>query len=210
MEYFDLSPYDYLGSPLPMRAVGWPGRRYGVQGAGAAPMTGAEMERLRVASRRLGSVTLGWHDCDFCGAFEGNGEYRYYLPDGEIYAAPMMILHYVEEHGYRPPGELRDGLRAAGQPRWDWRAERLHAVLLDQSEDPDFRCQAAVDLANRNDPRALDALRRAAHDEDLVDVAGDEVGRSLATFVDRGLARDLLAEDLHVMVRYGIDEASGR
>jgi hypothetical protein len=113
-------------------------------------------------------------------------EYRYYLPDGEIYAAPMMILHYVEEHGYRPPGELRDGLRAAGQPRWDWRAERLHAVLLDQSADPDFRCQAAVDLANWNDLRALDALRCAAHDEDLADVAGDEIGRSLAAFVDRG------------------------
>ncbi|SCL20523.1 hypothetical protein GA0074692_0891 [Micromonospora pallida] len=210
MEYFDLSPYDYLDFPLPMRAVGWLGPRYGVQGAGAAPMTGAEMERLRVASWRIGSVTLGWHDCDFCGAFEGNGEYRYYLPDGEIYAAPMMILHYVEEHGYRPPRELRDGLRAAGQPRWDWRAERLHTVLLDQSEDPDFRCQAAVDLANWNDPRALDALWHAAHDEDLADAAGDEIGRSLATFVDRGLMRDLLPEGLHDMVRYGIGEASSR
>lgn len=210
VEYLDLSPYDYLGFPLPMRAVGWLGRGYGVQGASMAPMTGVELERLRAASRRLGSRTLGWHDCDFCGAFAGNGEYRYYLPDGKIYAAPMMILHYVEEHGYRPPGELRAGLRAAGQPRWDWRAERLHAVLLDQSQDPDFRCQAAVDLANWNDPRALDALRRAAHDEDLANVAGDEIGRSLAAFVDRGLAMDLLAEDLHDMVRYGIDEASGQ
>ncbi|MEU4781949.1 HEAT repeat domain-containing protein [Micromonospora sp. NPDC023633] len=173
-------------------------------------MTDAEIERLRVTSRRLGSVTLGWHDCDFCGAFAGNGEYRYYLPDGEIFAAPMMILHYVEEHGYRPPGQLRAGLRAAGRLRWDWRAERLHAVLLDQSEDPDFRCQAAVDLANWDDPRALDALRRAAHDEDLVDVAGDEIGRSLAALVDRGLAGDLLTEDLPVMVRYGVDEASDR
>ncbi|MER7586515.1 hypothetical protein ABTW72_03165 [Micromonospora sp. NPDC127501] len=58
--------------------------------------------------------------------------------------------------------------------------------------------------------RALDALRHAARDEGLADVAGDEVGRSLAAFVDRALARDLLAEDLHVMVRYGIDEASSR
>ncbi|MGC5329189.1 HEAT repeat domain-containing protein [Micromonospora sp. DT62] len=210
MEYLDLSPYDYLGFPLPMRAVGWLGRRHGVQGASATPMTGAQLERLRAASQRLGSITLGWHDCDFCGAFKGNGEYRYYLPDGKIYAAPMMILHYVEEHGYRPPRELCDGLQAAERPRWDWRAERLHAVLLDQSGDPDLRCQAAVDLANWNDPRALDALRRAAHDEELADVAGDEIGRSLAAFMDRGLARDLPTEDLHVMVRYGIDEASGR
>ncbi|MEV6370954.1 HEAT repeat domain-containing protein [Micromonospora musae] len=173
-------------------------------------MTGAELERLKTSSRRIGSVTLGWHDCDFCGAFEGNGEYRYYLPDGEVYAAPMMILHYVEEHGYRPPRELRDGLETAGRPRWDWRAERLRGVLLDQSEDPDFRCQAAVDLVNWDDPRALDALRRAAHDEDLADSAGDAIGRSLAAFVDRGLARELLVEDLHVMVRHGIEEESGR
>jgi hypothetical protein len=122
----------------------------------------------------------------------------------------MMILHYVEQHGYRPPRELLDGLREAEQLRWDWRAERLHAALLDRSQDPDIRCQAAVDLANWNDPRALSALRCVAHDEDLADVAGDEIGRSLAVFLNRGLVKDLRAEDLHGMVRYGLEEASGR
>ena len=207
VEYLDLSPYDYLGCPLPMLAVGWLGHRYGVQGA-ATPMTGAELERLKTASRRLGSRTLGWHDCDFCSDFRGNGEYRYYLPSGEIYAAPMMIVHYVEAHGYRPPRELLDGLQTAGQLRWDWRAEHLHSVLLDQSADFDFRCEAAVDLANWKDPRALEALRRAAHDADLVDVAGDEIGRSLAAFMNCGLAGDLRADDMHDMVRYGMNQAS--
>jgi hypothetical protein len=140
---------------------------------------------------------------------QGNSEYRYFLPAGMIYAAPMLIVHYVEEHGYRPPRELLNGLRAAGNLRWDWRAERLRAVLLDPSGDFDFRCEAAVDLANWNDPRALEALRRAAHDEDLVDSAGDEIGRSLAVFVESGLAGDLRTEDMHVMVRYGMNEASG-
>ncbi|MEV0733228.1 hypothetical protein [Polymorphospora sp. NPDC050346] len=143
MEYLDLSPYDYLGFPLPMLTVGWLGRRHGVQGAGATPVTGVELRRLRTASQRLGSITLGWHDCAFCPDFSGNGEYRYYLPRGEIYAAPMMIVHYVEVHGYRPPRDLLDGLRLVGKLRWDWRAEHLHSVLLDQSADFDFRCEAA-------------------------------------------------------------------
>jgi hypothetical protein len=26
------------------------------------------------------------------------------------FAAPTMIIHYVEEHGYRPPGEFIDAV----------------------------------------------------------------------------------------------------
>jgi hypothetical protein len=133
------------------------------------------------AADRPHSVTLGWHDCDFCGAFQGNGEYRYYLPDGQTYSAPMMIVHYVETHGYRLPQPVREGLPAVASPGWDWRAEHLHAILLDPTADLELRCQAAVDLANWDNPRAVDALRHAAHDVDLADVAGDEIGRSLAT-----------------------------
>jgi hypothetical protein len=172
VEYLDMSPYEYGSFPLPMRVVGWLGRRYGVPGGGAAPLVGAELARLRAACRRLGSRALGWHDCEFCSAFAGNGEYRFYLPDGEIYAAPMMILHYVEEHGYRPPRDLLDGLRTGARLRWDWRAERLRAVLLDEAADPDWRVEAAIDLPNWSNRWAFEALHHAAHDDELADVAG--------------------------------------
>ncbi|MFU8871209.1 hypothetical protein [Micromonospora sp. SL4-19] len=91
----------------------------------------------------------------------------------------MMILHYVEDHGYRPPEEFLKSLTDAERLTWDWRAERLATVLLDKSEDLDFRCEAIADLAHWKDPRALDALTRAARDEELVDVAGVDLGRSL-------------------------------
>jgi hypothetical protein len=51
---------------------------------------------------------------------------------------------------------------------------------------------------------------RAAQDDDLADVAGDEIGRSLAALSAGGFAGDLRAADLHVMVRHGMDEGLGR
>jgi hypothetical protein len=93
-------------SALPMTAVGWLGGAYGVQGGAAAPLTAAELRLLQAASIRVGSLALGWHECEFCSAVEGNGEYRYYLPNGVIHAAPTMIVHYAERHGYRPPAEF--------------------------------------------------------------------------------------------------------
>lgn len=209
VEYLDLSPGDYSGFPLPVLAFGWLGLRHGVQGAGEPPMTDAEVELLRAVSHRAAGLMLGFHVCEFCGAARGNGEHRYYLPGGEILTAPVMVLHYVDVHGYRPPARLRENLHAVARPRWDWRAERLVAVLADQDEDFDLRCQAAVDLAQFRDRRAYDALLLAARDEELVDSAGDEVGLSLAAFVHHGLVEALPAGNWHSMVRIGIDQALG-
>jgi hypothetical protein len=105
VEYLDLSPYDYRRFPLPTLAVGWLGHRYGIQSTGATPMTGAELEYFRAASQRLRSVTLGWHDCDSCPAFKGNGEYRYYVP-----GAPLLpgVLHLPGE----PPTDRARGGRS--------------------------------------------------------------------------------------------------
>jgi hypothetical protein len=63
--------------------------------------------------------TRGWHRCNLCSngapypvAVDGGPAVRYQVGDAEIrvhgrggivYAAPTMVIHYVEEHGYRPP-----------------------------------------------------------------------------------------------------------
>ncbi|MFK3978809.1 HEAT repeat domain-containing protein [Micromonospora sp. NPDC050397] len=210
MEFIDLSPYEYRAFPIPMRSVGWLGRKYGLQGSRGPHVKSADLKRLKAASRRLGAITLGTHECEFCSdgpAFEGNGEYRYYMPNGDAYSAPMMILHYVEEHGYRPPDVFLDCLEDVGGLVWDWRAARLRRVLLDASEDLDFRCEAIIDLANWKDPRSLEALISAIEDEDLIDVAGDEIGRSLGSFLGCEFAGDLRVEDFSGEIRRGIDEA---
>ncbi|UYQ64536.1 HEAT repeat domain-containing protein [Streptomyces peucetius] len=209
MEFLDLSPYEYRKFPLPMRSVGWLGRRFGVQGGGAQNVTVADMQRFKGASRRLGSVTLGTHECEFCPAdlpFEGNGEYRYYCRSGEVYAAPSMILHYVDEHGYCPPREFLESLHKIDQLDWDWRAERLIAILRDDSEDFDFRCEAIIDLVHWKDPRVLRVLTDSVKDEELVDIAGDEIGRSLGILVACGFAGDLRVESLPGIVKLGFEQ----
>lgn len=210
MEYLDLSVYEYRKFPLPMRSVGWLGPRFGLQGDGAPPLSPADTQLLRAFSRRLGSVTLGTHPCDFCPAespFEGNGEYRYYSPDGDVYCAPMMVLHYVEEHGYRPPAEFVESLRKNGPLDWDTRAQRLRDILLDDTADFDFRCEAAIDLVHWRDRRAVDALMRAVEDEELVDGAGDEIGRSLVFLQSHGCIEELRADAFPEFVRIGIAQA---
>ncbi|GAB7045246.1 DUF7919 family protein [Catenuloplanes indicus] len=204
MEYLDLTPYTYTDSALPMTSIGWLGSEHGVQGPAGAPLAGTELEELRGASRRICNVALGFHTCEFCGTVEGNGEYRYYLPDERTYAAPAMILHYVDTHAYRPPRQFLEGLGAAARPRWDRRADFLRAVLLDRTADLIWRAEAAVDLSQWDDRRAFDALRQVLADDLLIDCGGDEIGRSLIAFAERDYAAGLDWDALPPMVLDGI------
>ena len=215
MEFLDLSPNTYDPFPLPMTSVGWLGSEYGVQGADGPAMSPADVECLRAASWRMGAYHLGFHECAFCdldAVFLGNGVYRYYLPDGVTFAAPMMILHYVDEHGYRPPAVFRSALRAGWEPVWDERAERLREVLLDESAPIEFRGAAVVDLAIWKDPRAFEALVGATRDQEFADCVGEALGRSLAMFQPYDFAADLRGVSFNSSeVKYGFDaHLSGR
>ncbi|MEV8517461.1 hypothetical protein [Dactylosporangium sp. NPDC051484] len=209
MEYPDLSPYVYRELPMPMRCVGWLGPQLGIQGGGSRRLDDPGRARLRAASWNLVSISLGWHECEFCPAparFQGNGEYRYYCRGGAIYSAPMMILHYVGEHEYRPPAEFLADLGPEGGLEWDWRADRLATAVLDQSEDLEIRAEAVADIVNWREPRALDVLWQAARDGSLA-LAGFKVGQAIGHFAGCDFAGDLLAEDFHSEVRQGIHAA---
>ncbi|MER5710444.1 hypothetical protein [Streptomyces sp. NPDC002122] len=180
MEFPDLSEYEFSGSALPMLNVGWLGTETGVQGEGEPPVEADFLARLRVASRLTTRLALGFHECEFCdGAARGNGEYAYYCSDGSIYCAPVMILHYVEEHGYRPPMQFRKSLLGTVDLAWDERADFLSNFILDDSADFILRCEAVSDIANWIDARSLDVLRIAARDEELVDIAAEDIGVSM-------------------------------
>lgn len=43
----------------------------------------------------------------------GNGEIRV-AGEGVIYAAPVLVVHYVEEHGYLPPAQFLKAVEEAG------------------------------------------------------------------------------------------------
>jgi hypothetical protein len=47
---------------------------------------------------------LGWHDCDLCSCEPANGAANLFVPgNGVIYVCPVLITHYMNAHGYRPP-----------------------------------------------------------------------------------------------------------
>lgn len=53
-------------------------------------------------------------ECDLCGDSDlGTGEIHVEGPDGTAYAAPVIIHHYVVDHGYLPPEEFQQAVLAA-------------------------------------------------------------------------------------------------
>ncbi|MDI3291008.1 HEAT repeat domain-containing protein [Polyangium sp. 15x6] len=113
MSWFaDLSPYenpegdaeDDKGGPAsPLLNIGWlePGHPFPV---GSVPT--AFFVRLAVLVTRARTVlSRRNHTCAFAHKkpIIGNGEIRVVGEDGARFAAPVMIHHYVAEHGYRPP-----------------------------------------------------------------------------------------------------------
>jgi nucleoside phosphorylase len=80
------------------------------------------VEKLAKLKRKPVNLTRGFHMCPFCkyererNAFmyperAGNGEIRVKGQNGLVYAAPVLICHYVAEHEYRPPDEFLDAVR---------------------------------------------------------------------------------------------------
>jgi hypothetical protein len=130
MTYFsDGSPYSYLEThePRPLVNVGWLSAEHPYS-TGAVP--GELVAKLARLCRNGVQRTRGLHRCQFCakpdglsrtlptcarddeGEFiVGGAEIRVAGPAGITFAAPDMIIHYVTDHGYRPPDEFLDALR---------------------------------------------------------------------------------------------------
>jgi len=123
LTYFpDLTEYTYTDLQHPDRRVvnvGWLSREAAFA-TGTVPPQMMPVLRRMVASPR--NLTRGYNFCEFCldrlsgglatrqvteqllsvgGA--GNGEILVPDPDGHSYAAPVLIVHYIESHGYQPP-----------------------------------------------------------------------------------------------------------
>lgn len=121
--YADLTPYTYgsdNGDPeasglwrgVPVLNVGWLGRgkRYS-QGAPPPSLT-ATLKRMTRTCRA--QQTRGFHLCPWCASRlfprradgpQGSAEMRV-MGSGVAYAAPELVAHYVEAHGYLPPADF--------------------------------------------------------------------------------------------------------
>lgn len=113
MAYFeDLSVYSYASAPPAYGAlnVGW-------LAAGRPFPTGDTSEAFRAALADLCNTyatrfSMGHHACEICPDASWGDPYYHDMGNGEIwvrdvagiwYAAPRLIIHYVEGHRYWPP-----------------------------------------------------------------------------------------------------------
>lgn len=132
--YTDLSPYEYQDHDPAHRMVnvGWLGRGTAFETGVTTPEFRQEV--LELIAHQDVNLTRGWHLCEFCDAepgievacesaqggkvFLGHSEIHVLGADDVVYAAPTMVYHYVDEHGYRPPQQFIDAVSyAAAQLR---------------------------------------------------------------------------------------------
>jgi hypothetical protein len=130
MTYFaDLSLYSYdRHAPvgLVQRNVGWLGSGIDFQTKTAEPEF---LERLWQHCFISISQTRGLYQCHLCDANRsnvaesggkqlllGSAEIRVFSRQGDIYAAPNLVYHYVSEHGYSPPAEFEQAVRLGLSP----------------------------------------------------------------------------------------------
>jgi hypothetical protein len=125
--YFpDLSPYSYGGHHPGVVHVGW------LDGIHPFPKGEVEpslIEKMKRLTKRPVELYRGKHICELCrGAPDmfvekkinpawgkwadqrwSNGEIRV-TGEGGIFAAPVLIVHYIEEHGYLPPAQFLEAV----------------------------------------------------------------------------------------------------
>jgi hypothetical protein len=118
--YPDLGTETMVASGDHVRAVGWLQRGHAFARGGMPP---AALERLRQFARRwrLSTKELWWgtfrglHGCEWCNGALAHGNFG--VPaGGELFAAPEMIVHYVEAHDHAPPEAFAAAVLAAPLP----------------------------------------------------------------------------------------------
>ena len=128
MYFDDLSPYTYsipknlpdgfdLGELANALNVGWLARGYPFP---TGPTSLRFRSKLRKQARNVQNPAFGFHECDLCGwrpwiKANGNGEIHVAGPDGIVYVAPQLILHYISRHKYLPPQQFIDAVLENGR-----------------------------------------------------------------------------------------------
>lgn len=147
MAYFeDLSPYVYYGpaSRPGTKNVGWLERGHDFK---TAKPSQELLDRLWRLCKTSVVQMRGVHECEFCAADDsflaerngerlllGSSEVRVFSKDGDIFAAPTLIYHYVDVHHYRPPDEFLQALSEGPIPPAEEYFDCLRAVGLEWNE----------------------------------------------------------------------------
>lgn len=118
----DLRPCSYLSDSARVLAVGWLSGDAAVARGDVDDSLFAKLMKLLVEPWQPLAIA-GYHDCEFC-RFSGSskrlthggitveyGATNLFVPGEDVvYAAPSMIVHYIDSHGYAPPSVFRDAV----------------------------------------------------------------------------------------------------
>ena len=115
-----------LGGEVVMLASEWPA------GGVVSPLQLPALRRAASASPARRS--RGMHGCEFCGLSEPRpildradpnmmlGSAEIWIRDsksGIVFAAPDLVIHYIDRHGYRPPRVFVEAALAFDPDGWD-------------------------------------------------------------------------------------------
>lgn len=108
-----------LTSDGSIRAIGWLelGKSFST---GPIPSTTFERLAALISDFWDPVQTIGFHQCDLCQFTpEASGTGVLYVPSMSniIYAAPVLLSHYVNAHHYRPPDAFLESVLACPPPR---------------------------------------------------------------------------------------------
>jgi hypothetical protein len=142
--------------------------------SGACPQ--AVRDRLAELSSEPVRLMRGYHYCQFCQAIaeppkllrseirlyeasdvaHGNGEIWIADHDGTNFAAPCLIVHYIDEHHYLPPAPFIEAVRfGTPTPGLDQKGTYLGANSARVPQP-----QASVDRSRRLTVRSCGCVRR--------------------------------------------------
>ena len=113
-KFEDLTPYTYFASndkDYKILNIGWLAGEFS---KGKVPNKFLiELEKYKDYPR---IQTRGFHNCPYCGNDRSSNEIRVISKAGIVYASPMLVIHYIKAHNYKPPDEYINAVLDAIEP----------------------------------------------------------------------------------------------
>jgi hypothetical protein len=124
MYFLDLSPWNGADDDIIFKNIGWLSSEHPFA---KGPVCAGLIAALRTFVKQAWKpwVSGGVHRCEFCpsaGPWTSDnaaGSEIWVPAVGTIYVAPVLILHYIEAHQYKPPDEFIDALMDCPPQRSD-------------------------------------------------------------------------------------------
>lgn len=80
-------------------------------------------------------LAMGYHHCEFCDDKNAKGcsEILVVNKQGQVYEAPILIIHYIKDHNYLPPQEFLDAIENGyfyGDPKFNEYAKGTLEIVM--------------------------------------------------------------------------------